>query len=131
MEANALLSDVEGWNVLLSGYMRTKVIKSIMFVLEDMALVELKPNLGTFKAIIKGLIYMEDYEAYVMAIFYFWREFAKDYLVLTLDIEFLNMLIHCCRKSRHVERAVYFLCVINQCQLTPNLETFRELLVVS
>lgn len=131
MNTNGLLSDVEGWNVLLSGYMKTKVINSVMLLLEDMDLTGLKPNLDTFKTIVKGLVSMKDYDAYVMAIFFFWREFAKDYPVLKPDIGFLNMLILCCRKSRHLERAVYFLYVINQCQLTPNVETFRELLTVS
>ena len=131
MHRSKLLSGVEGWNVLLSGLVKTGVIKSIFLLMEDMELQGLKPNLAIFKTILKGLIAMEEYDAYVMAIFFFWREFAMDYPTLKPDIEFFNMLIHCCRKARLMERAVYFMCAIDQCQLMPSVDTFRELLTVS
>lgn len=130
MKNNDLLSDVASWNHLLSAYLRTTLLKTLYTTLEDMAELHIRPNLDTHRIITEGLCAMDDYQTYILAIYDFWREFAKDYPSLQPDMEYLNKLIFACRRCRHMERAFYFLTVVEQCDLNPDLCTFRELLLV-
>ncbi len=131
MRNNDLLSDVRGWNALILGHLRAGHLKHMYSTLRGLAGEGLRPDLDTFKALANGLYTMGDHHSYILAAYSFWRDFTKEYPRLEPDMEFLNMLIACCRKCRHVERALFFLGVVEQCQLKPDLTTYRELLTVS
>ena len=132
MKSSDLLCDVRGWNILLSGQLRAGHLKHMHSTLRDLTSSGLKPNLDTFKTLTDGLYSMGDHQSYILAAYDFWREFTKEYPRLEPDVEYLNRLIACCRKCKHVERALFFLEVmVKQCGLQPNLNTFRELLNVS
>ena len=45
-------------------------------------------------------------------------------------MELLSQLFVCCRRCGDVERGLFFLRVADQCRLRPNLESFRQLLMV-
>lgn len=130
MDKNDLLSETHGWNILLSGFLKTSFIKAVYFTLEDIAERGLKPNLETFKILTNGLNSMGKHYTYTLAIYDFWREFTKLYPAVRPDVEYINKLLLSCRKCRHVERALFFLGVAEQCGLKPDLATFRELLVM-
>ena len=131
MDANHLLSSIRGWNILLAGFAKTGVTKSMYTVLDDIAGCGLKPTLDTFKILVDSLCTLDNYYTYTLAIFDFWREFSKNYPALEPDIEFINKLLHCCRRCNNMDRAFFFLGIVEQCKLKPNLATFQELLLVS
>ena len=131
MRNSGLLSEVRGWNTILSGHLRAGHLKHTYTTLRGLAGEGLKPNLDTFKILADGLYSLGDYHSNILAIYNFWREFTKEYPRLQPDIEFLNRLIACCRKCRHVERGLFFLRVVEECGLQADLTTYRELLTVS
>ena len=132
MKSQDLLSEVRGWNALLSGHLRAGHIKHTYSTLRDLTTsAGLKPDLCTFKTLVGGLYGLGDRHAHVLAAYNIWREFAGEYPRLSPDLELLNQLIGCCRKCGHVERGLFFLEVMEECGLKPDLTTFRELLMVS
>ena len=105
-------------------------MRTVYFTLEDMADCGLKPDLDTFKTLMDGLNAVDKRHAYTMAIYDFWREFTRHFPTVRPDVELLNKLLYSCRKCGQVERALFFLGIIEGCGLNPDLDTFRELLMV-
>lgn len=130
MDRYDLLDNIKGWNVLLAGALRTNYTPTLDLVLHYLADSSVKPNLDTFKTIVDGLIAMDERHSYSLAIYDYWREFTKEFPELQPDVAFLNKLLYCCRKCGNMDRAMLFLHTMKQCKLSPNLETFRELLTV-
>lgn len=131
MHKNSLLSTTNGWNLLLYGCLKTRLLRGLGTALEDMAEEGKKPDLNTFKTIVDGLAAMDKYHSYTLAIYDYWREFIKEFPSLQPDIDFINKLLYCCRMCRNMDRALFFLAMVEECGVKPNIATFKELLAVS
>lgn len=128
MTQQDLLLNVEGWNVLLSGILRTGDLSSMDSDLQQMSEKGVRPNLATFKVLVAGLAALRERHAHSLAIYEVWRKFVKE--LGCPDVELLSQLLRCCRKCGDVERGLFFLRVADKCRLRPNLECFRQLLMV-
>ena len=125
-----LLSDIESWNTLLAGVLHTGHLPTWESYLQQLADGGVQPNLHTFTVQVDGLISMQEQHAYSLAIYDVWRQFVKESGGIQPDIKLLNKLLYCSRMCGHVERALFFLNVAHQCKLSPDLDSFRQLLMV-
>ncbi len=131
MRSNNLLGHITGWNLLLTGFLRTKALGLMHLTLQDIAESGLKPNLTTYKTLVDGARVINESDTYRRAAYDYWRDFNKESPMLRPDVDFMNKLLYCCRKCRHVERGFYFLDVMEKYDLDPDMDTFREILLVS
>ena len=59
-----------------------------------------------------------------------WKLLVKDLPTNQVTVALLNKLIKCCRLSRDHERAFFFFWVMNEYNLQPDVQTFKEPLKV-
>ena len=131
MDHQGLLNTQEGWNELVSQYVKQRNIADIDFVLNKMMLSGFAADLGTYKIILNGLVSIDTREAYMMAAYHYWRRFIVNYPAMKPDRAMINQMILCCKKLKHLDRAFYFVSVLHQCNIQPNIYTIKLLLAVS
>lgn len=126
-----MLKSHEGWNILFTALSRLGNIGPLITSFNDMQEKGIQPDLSTYHLIIDSVIATRNRKSITGLIFPLWRIIVQDYPRVQPNVELMNKLIRSCCVSQHYERAFFFLASMKDCNVTPNLETFRELLHVS
>ena len=132
MNTRAMLNSSDGWNLLFRALSRLGNAGFLISTYNDMQEKGVQPDLSTYHLIVDGLLATHNRRTITGVIFPLWRAIVQDYNNhhLQPDVELVNKLIKSCRLSQYYERAFFFLSSMKDCNVSPNLETFRELLNV-
>ena len=131
MESRGMLKSHEGWNLLLKAMSRLGNTGALITTYNDMEAHSVQPELSTYHLIVDSLLASENRKTITGVVFPLWRAIVQDYPHIQPDVELMNKFIRSCKLSQHYERAFFFLRSMKDCNVTPNLETFRELFDVS
>lgn len=132
MRSKDILTTPEAFHLILEAVIRLRPhFRSVYTAFKDMLQKEVNPNLQTFHILVDGCLTDGTLRSTEGAVYNVWRDLVKEHPRIQPDIDLMNKLIECCRVCRDFERAFFFLGVLNEYDLHPNLETFRKLLKVS
>ena len=130
MRDRDMLKSHEGWNLVLRAVSRLGDLGALITTFNDMQAEGTQPILSMYHLIIDNLLASKDRKNITNVAFPFWRKIVQDYPRVQPDVDLVNKFIRSCKLSQYYERAFFFLMAIKDCNLVPNLETFKELLDV-
>lgn len=126
-----MLQSHEGWNLVLRAVSRLGDVGALITTFNDMQAQGTQPILSTYHLVIDNLLASTHRKNIINVAFPFWRKIVQDYPRVQPDVDLVNKFIRSCKLSQYYERAFFFLMAMKDCNLVPNLETFKELLDVS
>ena len=125
-----MLESHQGWKLVLGALARLGNTGPLITSYNDMQEKGIQPDLSTYHLVVDSLLATRNRKSITGVVFPLWRAIVQDYPRVQPDIELMNKLIRSCRLSQHYERGFFFLTSMKDCNVVPNLETFRELLNV-
>ena len=125
-----MLQSHEGWHLVLRAISRLSDLGALITTFNDMQAEGIQPILSTYHLIIDSLLASEHRRNITNVAFPLWRMIVQDYPRVQPDVDLVNKFIKSCKLSQYYERAFFFLMAMKDCNLAPNLETFKELLDV-
>ncbi len=131
MRDRGMLQSHEGWNLVLRAVSRLGDVGALITTFNDMQAQGTQPILSTYHLVIDNLLASTHRKNIINVAFPFWRKIVQDYPRVQPDVDLVNKFIRSCKLSQYYERAFFFLMAMKDCNLVPNLETFKELLDVS
>ena len=127
METRGMLKSHEGWNLLFKAVSRLGNVGALITSYNDMQEQGIHPNLSTYHLVIDSLLATRNRKTITGIVFPLWRMIVQDYPRVQPDVDLINKFIRSCRLSQYYERAFFFLTSMKDCNVAPNLETFKEL----
>ncbi len=122
-----LLSEVSHWYPIIGAIAALGQVKGPLFITyDDMLARGVSPDVQLYK-IIANAAERNSTAAY-MAVFDWWRLLNSR---VVPDVELMNSLIRCCDVCGEGERGFMFFGLFEQCELTPDLDTFDALFKVT
>ena len=131
MKARNALTTAEDHKLVLNAVGRIGNVGAMYTTYKDILESNFEPDLDTYHILVDGCLTEGSRRGTKGAIYHIWRNLVKDAPVIQPDIGLMNKLIECCRICEDYERAFFFLSVLEDYSLHPNLETFTLLLRVS
>ena len=130
MRTRGVLQSHKGWNLVLRAVSRLGNVGALITTFNDMQVEGIQPTLSTYHLVIDDLLASQNRKSITGIVFPLWRMVVQDYPRIQPDVDLLNKFIRSCKLSQYYERAFYFLMAMQDYNLAPNLETFKELLDV-
>jgi len=120
----------ELYNLVMSAQGRLGAIRDMYWTYSDMLKVGAKPDIQTYHILVDEGLRVGDESSAKTGAYHVWQLLMRESPELQPDVAFLCKLIRCCRICQDYKRAFFFLRVMNEYGLQPDLETFQELLKV-
>ena len=125
-----LLTSTKAYNIVLKAYSRLGAMGALCTDYKKMIEDQIAPDLETYHILVEGSLRTGSVRSTRRTVYDFWRSFVKEVPRIRPDTELINKFIECCGVCQEHERAFFYLSVLNEYSLLPNLETFKLLLQV-
>ena len=120
----------EFYNLVMSAQGRLGGIRDMYRTYDEMLKAGAKPDIQTYHILVDGSLTEGGEPSAKTGAYDMWRLFVRQSPGLQPDVALLCKLIQCCRICQDYKRAFFFLRMMNEYGLQPDLETFQELLKV-
>ena len=130
MKAKNAPRNAKAYNLGLKAYSKLGHMGATLTAYKDMINDQIEPDVKTYRILVEGSLQNGSVKVTRWTIYILWRLFIKEVPRIIPNTELINKFIECCVVCQEKERAFFFLSVLNDYRLVPNLETFKLLLQV-
>lgn len=130
MRDYGVLSMPKAFHLVMRALIHVRDMSGLVGCYKTMEEVNVQPTTETYHTLLDGFLESGSFRETSYAAIVTWRMFKAEQPAVQPDVELMNKFIQCCRLCQHHDRAFVLLSEFSEFGLSPNFDTFKELLEV-